>query len=232
MRKIHVQDLGCMEFGATWKVQEDLFNKAIDLKIAARKGETTDLPDNHFLYVEHPHVFTLGKSGDEENLLLNEEELSKEGATYFKINRGGDITYHGPGQIVGYPILDLDQFFTDIHKYLRYLEEAIIRMLSNWGIEAGRIDGLTGVWVGVGSANPRKIAAMGVKCSRWVTMHGFALNANTDLRFFDMIVPCGISDKGVTSMQQEIGTAVDLSLVKKQLNKELALLFDAQMITD
>jgi lipoyl(octanoyl) transferase len=221
-----------MEFGATWKVQEDLFNKAIDLKIAARKGETTDLPDNHFLYVEHPHVFTLGKSGDEENLLLNEEELSKEGATYFKINRGGDITYHGPGQIVGYPILDLDQFFTDIHKYLRYLEEAIIRMLSNWGIEAGRIDGLTGVWVGVGSANPRKIAAMGVKCSRWVTMHGFALNANTDLRFFDMIVPCGISDKGVTSMQQEIGTAVDLSLVKKQLNKELALLFDAQMITD
>ena len=150
MRKIHVQDLGCMEFGATWKVQEDLFNKAIDLKIAARKGETTDLPDNHFLYVEHPHVFTLGKSGDEENLLLNEEELSKEGATYFKINRGGDITYHGPGQIVGYPILDLDQFFTDIHKYLRYLEEAIIRMLSNWGIEAGRIDGLTGVWVGVG----------------------------------------------------------------------------------
>jgi lipoyl(octanoyl) transferase len=232
VRKIHVQDLGCMEFGATWKVQEDLFNKAIDLKIAARKGETTDLPDNHFLYVEHPHVFTLGKSGDEENLLLNEEELSKEGATYFKINRGGDITYHGPGQIVGYPILDLDQFFTDIHKYLRYLEEAIIRMLSNWGIEAGRIDGLTGVWVGVGSANPRKIAAMGVKCSRWVTMHGFALNANTDLRFFDMIVPCGISDKGVTSMQQEIGTAVDLSLVKKQLNKELALLFDAQMITD
>ncbi|MDP4826765.1 MAG: lipoyl(octanoyl) transferase LipB [Flavobacteriales bacterium] len=221
-----------MEFGATWKVQEDLFNKAIDLKIAARKGETTELPENHFLYVEHPHVFTLGKSGDEENLLLSDEELSKAGATYFKINRGGDITYHGPGQIVGYPILDLDQFFTDIHKYLRYLEEAIIRMLSNWGIEAGRIDGLTGVWVGVGSSNPRKIAAMGVKCSRWVTMHGFALNANTDLGYFDMIVPCGISDKGVTSMQQEIGNAVDLSLVKKQLNKELSLLFDAQMIAD
>lgn len=232
MKKIHVRDLGRMEFGATWKVQEDLFNKAIDLKIAARKGETTELPENHFLYVEHPHVFTLGKSGDEENLLLNDEELSKAGATYFKINRGGDITYHGPGQIVGYPILDLDQFFTDIHKYLRYLEEAIIRMLSNWGIEAGRIDGLTGVWVGVGSSNPRKIAAMGVKCSRWVTMHGFALNANTDLGYFDMIVPCGISDKGVTSMQQEIGNAVDLSLVKKQLNKELSLLFDAQMIAD
>lgn len=232
MKKIHVRDLGRMEFGATWKVQEDLFNKAIDLKIAARKGETTELPENHFLYVEHPHVFTLGKSGDEENLLLSDEELSKAGATYFKINRGGDITYHGPGQIVGYPILDLDQFFTDIHKYLRYLEEAIIRMLSNWGIEAGRIDGLTGVWVGVGSSNPRKIAAMGVKCSRWVTMHGFALNANTDLGYFDMIVPCGISDKGVTSMQQEIGNAVDLSLVKKQLNKELSLLFDAQMIAD
>jgi lipoyl(octanoyl) transferase len=221
-----------MEFGATWKVQEDLFNKAIDLKIAARKGETTELPENHFLYVEHPHVFTLGKSGDEENLLLNDEELSKAGATYFKINRGGDITYHGPGQIVGYPILDLDQFFTDIHKYLRYLEEAIIRMLSNWGIEAGRIDGLTGVWVGVSSSNPRKIAAMGVKCSRWVTMHGFALNANTDLGYFDMIVPCGISDKGITSMQQEIGNTVDLSLVKKQLLKELSLLFDAQMIAD
>ncbi len=232
MKKIHVRDLGRMEFGATWKVQEDLFNKAIDLKIAARKGETTELPENHFLYVEHPHVFTLGKSGDEENLLLNDEELSKAGATYFKINRGGDITYHGPGQIVGYPILDLDQFFTDIHKYLRYLEEAIIRMLSNWGIEAGRIDGLTGVWVGVSSSNPRKIAAMGVKCSRWVTMHGFALNANTDLGYFDMIVPCGISDKGITSMQQEIGNTVDLSLVKKQLLKELSLLFDAQMIAD
>jgi len=232
VKKIHVRDLGRMEFGATWKVQEDLFNKAIDLKIAARKGETTELPENHFLYVEHPHVFTLGKSGDEENLLLNDEELSKAGATYFKINRGGDITYHGPGQIVGYPILDLDQFFTDIHKYLRYLEEAIIRMLSNWGIEAGRIDGLTGVWVGVSSSNPRKIAAMGVKCSRWVTMHGFALNANTDLGYFDMIVPCGISDKGITSMQQEIGNTVDLSLVKKQLLKELSLLFDAQMIAD
>ncbi|MBI1267619.1 MAG: lipoyl(octanoyl) transferase LipB [Cryomorphaceae bacterium] len=220
-----------MEFGATWKIQEVLFNKAIDLKIAARKGETTELPENHFLYVEHPHVFTLGKSGDEENLLLNEEELSKAGATYFKINRGGDITYHGPGQIVGYPILDLDQFFTDIYKYLRFLEEAIIRMLSKWGIEAGRIDGLTGVWVGVGTSNPRKIAAMGVKCSRWVTMHGFALNVNTDLRYFDMIVPCGISDKGVTSMQMEIGKPVELEIVKKQLNEELSVLFDAQMIT-
>lgn len=231
MKKIHVQDLGRMEFGATWKIQEVLFNKAIDLKIAARKGETTELPENHFLYVEHPHVFTLGKSGDEENLLLNEEELSKAGATYFKINRGGDITYHGPGQIVGYPILDLDQFFTDIYKYLRFLEEAIIRMLSKWGIEAGRIDGLTGVWVGVGTSNPRKIAAMGVKCSRWVTMHGFALNVNTDLRYFDMIVPCGISDKGVTSMQMEIGKPVELEIVKKQLNEELSVLFDAQMIT-
>lgn len=230
MKTINVHDLGRIEFGAAWKVQEDLFNKAINLKIAARKGETTELPQHHFLYVEHPHVFTLGKSGDEENLLLNDAELKDAGATYFKINRGGDITYHGPGQIVGYPILDLDQFFTDIHKYLRFLEEAIIRMLKNWGIEAGRIEGLTGVWVGVGSTNPRKIAAMGVKCSRWVTMHGFALNANTDLHYFDMIVPCGISDKGVTSMQKETGNLVDIELVKQQLNREMEELFEAQMI--
>lgn len=230
MKVIQVQDLGHMEFGACWKIQEDLFNEAIALKIAARKGETSRLPENHFLYVEHPHVFTLGKSGDEENLLLNNDQLAAAGATYFKINRGGDITYHGPGQIVGYPIIDLDQFFTDIHKYLRYLEEAIIRMLKLWEIEAGRIDGLTGVWVGVGTTNPRKIAAMGVKCSRWVTMHGFALNVNTDLSYFDMIVPCGITDKGVTSMQNELGRSVDTASVKKQLNQQIEMLFEAQMI--
>lgn len=230
MKQIFVTDLGRMDYAACWDLQETLFAKAIALKIEARKGANVPLPENRFLFVEHPPVFTLGKSGDEAHLLLDEQALHAAGATYFKINRGGDITYHGPGQIVGYPILDLDQFFTDIHKYLRFLEEGIIMMLKQWGIEAGRIDGLTGVWIDEDGTNPRKIAAMGVKCSRWVTMHGFALNVNTDLKYFDMIVPCGIQDKAVTSMEWELNQKVDTDLVKQQLLEAYAQLFEAEMV--
>jgi len=183
------------------------------------------------LFVEHPHVFTLGKSGNKENLLADEARLIEKKATHFKINRGGDITYHGPGQLVGYPILDLDQFFTDIHKYLRFLEEAIILTLSEYGISAGRIDGLTGVWVDFkNDSKARKIAALGVKCSRWVTMHGFAFNVNTDLSYFREIIPCGINDKDVTSMQKELGHEINMEGVKSKLKSHLSSLFGFRYI--
>ncbi|MEM9328560.1 MAG: lipoyl(octanoyl) transferase LipB, partial [Bacteroidota bacterium] len=187
--------------------------------------------DNHLIFVYHPHVYTLGKSGKEENLLLEEEGLNRVQAQYYRINRGGDITYHGPGQLVGYPILDLDNFFTDIHKYLRYLEEAIIRTLSGFGIAAGRIDGLTGVWVDFENMDTaRKICAMGVKASRWVTMHGFALNVNTDLTYFDHIVPCGIDDKSVTSMQRELGHDVPMPEVEGLLKSHLSDQFGMTLV--
>ena len=189
------------------------------------------MPENHLLYVEHPHVFTLGKSGEEENLLLTEQELNDQGIQYYKINRGGDITYHGPGQIVGYPIFDLDQFFTDIHRYLRTLEEAIILTLSEYQIEAGRIDGLTGVWIDGDGETPRKIAALGVKCSRWVTMHGFAFNVNSQLEYFDKIIPCGIDDKAVTSMEKELGRSLDMNDVKEKLSVHIANLFDVDFVS-
>lgn len=230
MKKVRFEDLGVMDYKTCWDYQEVLFKKAIDQKIANRKLDDDSvraLPQNHLLFVEHPHVFTLGKSGDEENLLLNEEQLKNKSATYYKINRGGDITYHGPQQIVGYPILDLDQFFTDIHKYLRYLEEAIIRTLAEYGIIAGRLEGLTGVWLD--PDNPmkaRKIAAMGVKCSRWVTMHGFAFNVNSDLDYFNQIIPCGINDKQVTSMEKELGLTLDFEEVKLKLKDHFAALFE------
>ncbi len=186
---------------------------------------------NYLLLVEHPHVYTLGKSGKPEHLLLTDNELVVHGATFHRINRGGDITYHGPGQLVGYPILDLDNFFTDIHRYLRLLEEAVIETLADYGIQAGRIAGLTGVWLDFeeGALNPRKICALGVKCSRWVTMHGFALNVNTDLTYFGHIVPCGITDKAVTSLQQELGRAVPMTEVQDRLLPHLALLFEAEL---
>lgn len=232
MKKVQFKDLGLMDYKTCWDYQEELFRKSIDQKITNRKLENPALavtPENHLLFVEHPHVFTLGKSGAPENLLADENRLKEKEATYYKINRGGDITYHGPGQIVGYPILDLDQFFTDIHKYLRFLEEAIILTLSEYGIKAGRIDGLTGVWLDwEDDAKARKIAAMGVKCSRWVTMHGFAFNVNTDLGYFREIIPCGINDKDVTSMQRELGTELDISEVKTKLKFHLESLFDFQ----
>ncbi len=202
---IQYQDLGTKDFKVTWDYQESIFKEIIDLKIKNRCEETNIETHNHFLFVTHPHVYTLGKSGDFMNLLLSKKQLEQKGATFYKINRGGDITYHGPGQIVGYPILDLENFFTDIHKYLRFLEEAIILTLKEYGIESSRSVGETGVWLGVGTPFARKICAMGVRASRWVTMHGFALNANVDLGYFDNIIPCGIKGKSVTSMNIELG---------------------------
>jgi len=229
VKKVSFQDLGLIDYKTCWDYQEELFKSSIDQKISNRKLENSDLaitPKNHLLFVEHPHVFTLGKSGDPKHLLAGEARLKAKSATYYKINRGGDITYHGPGQIVGYPILDLDQFFTDIHKYLRFLEEAIILTLAEYSMNAGRIDGLTGVWLDpTDDSKARKIAAMGVKCSRWVTMHGFAFNVNTDLNYFREIVPCGINDKDVTSMERELGVKLNIEEVKLKLKKHLADLF-------
>lgn len=230
-KKIQLQDLGNRDYKSTWEYQEQLFQDVVDLKIKNRREEL-DLPtQNYLLFVEHPHVYTLGKSGDLENLLLNEKQLEAKGATFYKINRGGDITYHGPGQIVGYPILDLENFFTDIHKYLRLLEESMILTLAEYGLESGRSEGETGVWLGVGTPFARKICAMGVRASRWVTMHGFALNVNVDLGYFDNIIPCGIRGKGVTSLNVELRVEkVDEDEVKSKIIKHLTHLFEAEFI--
>ncbi|MCB0469868.1 MAG: lipoyl(octanoyl) transferase LipB, partial [Flavobacteriaceae bacterium] len=199
-KTIQVTDLGYKDYKETWDYQESLFKGIVDIKIKNRRDGTEIVTPNYFLFVEHPHVYTLGKSGDVENLLVNEQQLKEKDATYYKINRGGDITYHGPGQIVGYPILDLDNFFTDIHKYLRFLEEVIILTLAEFGLKGERSPGETGVWLDVGTPFARKICAMGIRASRWVTMHGFALNVNTNLGYFDNIIPCGIRGKSVTSL--------------------------------
>lgn len=229
-KTIQVQDLGLKDYKETWDFQEDLFKKTVVCKIKNRR-EHTELPTpNHFLFVTHPHVYTLGKSGDFSNLLLSEEQLAEKGATFYKINRGGDITYHGPGQVVGYPILDLENFFTDIHKYLRLLEETIILTLAEYGLKATRSDGETGVWLDVGTPFARKICAMGVRASRWVTMHGFALNVNTDLGYFDHIIPCGIRGKAVTSLNVELKhESVDENEVKEKLLKHFFALFEAEI---
>jgi lipoyl(octanoyl) transferase len=229
---VQFEDLGLIDYKAAWDYQEQLFKGVVDQKILNRKdSENEQTPKNYLLFCEHPHVYTLGKSGDVKNLLLNEQGLKNFEATYYPINRGGDITYHGPGQIVGYPILDLDQFFTDIHKYLRFLEEGVILTLAEYGIESGRIDGLTGVWLDIDNPKKsRKICALGVKCSRWVTMHGFAFNVNTNLDYFGNIIPCGIDDKAVTSMQQELGYAPDFNEVKEKLKIHLGQLFGWQLI--
>ncbi|WMI64211.1 lipoyl(octanoyl) transferase LipB [Aestuariibaculum sp. YM273] len=230
-KRIQLQDLGLKDYKETWDYQEELFKDIVDSKIKNRREETDEDTNNYFLFVEHPHVYTLGKSGDFSNLLLGEDELSKRGATFYKINRGGDITYHGPGQIVGYPILDLDNFFTDIHKYLRFLEEMIILTLQEYGLKAERSEGETGVWLDVGTPFARKICAMGVRASRWVTMHGFALNVNADLGYFDNIIPCGIRGKAVTSLNVELGVNhVDESEVKEKLLKHFKSLFEAEFI--
>ncbi|GMN07147.1 lipoyl(octanoyl) transferase LipB [Croceitalea sp. MTPC5] len=230
-KEIWVQDLGLNDYKQTWDYQEQLFKKIVDLKIKNRREASNLETPNYFLFVEHPHVYTLGKSGDINNLLVNKAELDEKGATFYKINRGGDITYHGPGQIVGYPILDLDNFFTDIHKYLRFLEEAVILTLAEYGLKAERSDGETGVWLDVGTPFARKICAMGVRASRWVTMHGFALNVNTDLGYFDMMIPCGIKDKAVTSLNVELGSPkVDLQAVKQKLLYHFENLFEAKLV--
>lgn len=225
------EDLGEMEYQEAWDYQTEIFESIVSVKTENRKkedaGQATEKTQNHLIFCEHPHVYTLGKSGKESHLLMNQTQLEANKISYHKINRGGDITYHGPGQIVGYPIFDLDNFFTDIHKYLRYIEEAVILTLEEYGIKAGRIDGLTGVWIDIDNPlKSRKICALGVKCSRWVTMHGFAFNVNTDLSLFKNIVPCGIDDKAVTSMQEELGKEVNMEEVKSKLLVNLANLFD------
>lgn len=233
MKDLHFEDLGLMRYKPCWDYQEEIFKNVISQKIARRDGlvneetEASPYPTSRLLFVEHPHVLTLGRSGDAENVIVSPARLAELGVDYFPTNRGGDITYHGPGQLVAYPILDLDQFFTDIHKYLRFLEEAVIRTCAEFGVEAGRIDGLTGVWVDI-EAGPqaRKICAFGVKASRWVTMHGLAFNVDSDLDFFDLIVPCGIKNKGVTSLTREVGRKVSLSEVKPLLKNHLQALFE------
>jgi lipoyl(octanoyl) transferase len=217
-------DLGLIDYQQGWDYQLGLFNKTVELKISNRNTVEADqkTTDNFVIFCEHPHVFTLGKSGDEKNLLIKKENLSEISATYYPINRGGDITYHGPGQIVGYPIIDLENFFTDIHLYMRKLEEAVIQTLQEFGIEAGRIAGLTGVWIDTHNQKlARKICALGVKTSRWVTMHGFAFNVNADLSYFNYIVPCGIQDKAVTSLEKELGRKQDMGKVKEILKEKI-----------
>lgn len=232
-KKVKFRDLGLMDYQEAWDFQESIFAKTVAQKIENRKSSADQQTptENYVFFVEHPHVYTLGKSGKEENLLLDQKGLEEKNATFYKINRGGDITYHGPGQLVGYPILDLDNFFTDIHKYLRLLEEAIILTLKEYQIEAGRIDGLTGVWIDhIAQKNPRKICALGVKSSRWVTMHGFAFNVNPDLSYFGNIIPCGIDDKAVTSLSQELGREVILQEVKEKVKKHLIDLFEMELV--
>jgi len=229
-RKVYIQDLGLKDYKACWDYQEQLFSQTVDLKIKNRREGLNVPTPNHLLFVEHPHVYTLGKSGDMDNLLVDEAQLKAKGAQFYKINRGGDITYHGPGQIVGYPILDLDNFFTDIHKYLRYLEEMVILTLEEYGLKGERSPGETGVWLDVGTPFARKICAMGVRASRWVTMHGFALNINADLGYFDLMIPCGIKGKAVTSLNVELGEKeIPTGEVKQKLLKHFAALFGAQI---
>lgn len=234
-KSVEVINLGEDDYQRVWNYQEEVFKSTVDRKIANRKTEDPNdhlATDNYLILCEHPHVYTLGKSGALENLLLDEQGLKEHSAKFYKINRGGDITYHGPGQLVAYPILDLENFFTDIHLYLRNLEESIIRTLADYDLDAGRIDGLTGVWIDhhKGAANPRKICAMGVKSSRWVTMHGLALNVNADLSYFGHIVPCGIDDKAVTSMNKELGKAVDMAEVQARLVNHMAEVFEMDLV--
>ena len=233
MQKVDFLDLGLIDYKEAWDFQEELFQGLIDRKLRNRKAspENQEVQKHYLLFCEHPHVFTLGRSGEEKNLLVNSEKLKGINASFYKNNRGGDITYHGPGQIVGYPILDMDLFFTDIHKYLRLLEEAVILTLSEYGISAGRYPGFTGVWLDPDdSVKARKICALGVRCSRWVTMHGFAFNVNTELNYFNYIIPCGITEKSVTSMEKELGERQDPEEVKHLLRNNIARLFEMEII--
>ena len=225
-KRVIFQDWGMLDYQQAWDKQENIFSETVNSKTQNRNNNTEIPTKNHLVFVEHPHVYTLGKSGKPENLLLDETGLKDKNAAYYKINRGGDITYHGPGQIVGYPILDLDNFFTDIHVYLRTLEEAVILTLADYGIKSGRYPGYTGVWLDGDNERARKICALGVRCSRWVTMHGFALNVNTDLDYFKNIIPCGIDDKDVTSMERELGYKVNMEDVKQILRKHIFMLFE------
>ncbi|RNI32515.1 lipoyl(octanoyl) transferase LipB [Rufibacter immobilis] len=232
-KEVVYERMGLVDYQQAWDYQEQLLKQIVGVKTQNRSLEEAEhlQTPNYLLLCQHPHVYTLGKSGHEEHLLLNEQQLEERHASFYKINRGGDITYHGPGQLVAYPILDLENFFTDIHLYLRLLEEAVIQTLSEYGLQAGRIAGLTGVWLDFEEQrNPRKICAMGVKCSRWVTMHGLALNVNTDLSYFGNIVPCGISDKAVTSLEKELGHAVPIEEVEEKLLRHFEKLFEAKLL--
>jgi lipoyl(octanoyl) transferase len=229
-KKVSFKDLGLIDYKQCWDFQEELFAEILAVKSSNRKENKTISTKNHLIFCEHPHVYTLGKSGDEKNLLVNEDYLKSRGATFHKINRGGDITYHGPGQIVGYPILDLDNFFTDIHKYLRFLEEAVILTLKEYGLASERSPGETGVWFDVGTSKARKICALGVKSSRWVTMHGFAFNVNSDLSYFRNIIPCGITYKSVTSLEKELGKEINMNEVRNKLKTHLVELFEMEII--
>ena len=228
-KSISLKDLGVKDYKETWDYQTAQLQEIVDVKIDNRRNEKQNKTKNYFLFVEHPHVYTLGKSGDLSNLLLNKKQLEEKGATFYKINRGGDITYHGPGQIVGYPVLDLENFFTDIHKYLRLLEEAIILTIAEYGLKGQRSAGETGVWLGVGTPFARKICALGIRSSRWVTMHGFALNVNTNLGYFDNIIPCGIRGKAVASMEAELGRKLDLEEIKGKILKHFKVLFEVDV---
>jgi lipoyl(octanoyl) transferase len=219
------ENLGLIDYKKAWDYQEKIFRSTVDQKIKIRRGEASDPTKNHILFCEHPHVYTLGKSGDKENLLLNEKTLEENNASFYEINRGGDITYHGPGQLVVYPIFDLDYFFTDIGRYLRFLEESVINTLSEYGIESGRVDGMTGVWIDGDKENARKICAIGVKSSRWVTMHGIGFNVNSDLNYFSHIIPCGIEDKEVTSVERELAREVNFSEISEVLKSNIATQF-------
>ena len=232
VERIFFRDLGVIEYGEAWKLQEELLLQNTSLKIRVAKGEDTGETTHHLLFCEHPAVYTLGKSGKEEHVLISQEELAKRNIAYYPTNRGGDITFHGPGQVVGYPIIDLERFFTDIGKYLRHLEDVIILTLRDYGIDGARSQGETGVWIDPDvKMKARKICAMGVRCSRWVTMHGFALNVNTDLDYFSLIVPCGIPDKQVTSLQKELGREVDMEEVKQLLKKNFEKVFQSQLVS-
>jgi lipoyl(octanoyl) transferase len=228
--KVIYKNLGLIDYKEAWDLQESIFGETIKRKINIRNGDTSQKTLNHILFCQHPHVYTLGKSGSEEHLLLNDKLLIEKQATFHKINRGGDITYHGPGQLVVYPIFDLDYFFSDIHKYLRFLEESVIQTIAEYGIEGHRIDGVTGVWIEPHTNQARKICAFGVKCSRWVTMHGIGFNVNSDLSYFNHIIPCGIQDKSVTSMQNELGIALNFEEVSEVLKGKLAQLFDYEYV--
>lgn len=231
-RKARFEDLGLMEYQQAWDYQTRLFEQLVRIKGENRVREAHEqVPtDNYVLFVEHPHVYTIGKNGKRKNLLIPEEKLTDIEATFFLINRGGDITYHGPGQIVGYPVLDLENFFTDIHRYMRSLEEAVILTLRDFGVEGGRIGGLTGVWIEPDALRPRKICALGVKSSRWVTMHGFAFNVNTALDYFDHIIPCGIETKAVTSLAKELGTQQDMAKVASVLKENIARVLQLEWV--
>ena len=232
-KKVFFRELGTIEYGVAWDLQEALMKEGLDAKAAAYSLKEVDIQPqtkDYLLFCSHPHVYTLGKSGHMEHLLVNDSRLKELEISFYKTNRGGDITYHGPGQIVGYPVLDLEHFFTDLGRYMRSLEEVIIRTIAHFGLKGERLEGSTGVWLDAAiPQKARKICAMGVRCSRWITIHGFALNVNTDLRYFGYIVPCGIGDKAVTSIQKELGRPVDEQEVRQLLRQEFAHVFEAEL---